>query len=205
MANENLSTLLKDYEHKRVLAELDLEKRKEDLYSLYPQLEKIESELNSYAIATTKSILFHKKDASLKKLTFKIDSLRKKREAILTSNGYDISYLKPFYECDLCKDTGYIEENNKKVMCSCLKQRLLDLSYNKSNLSNLNKENFSTFNANIFSDEVDLSKYGQNISPRKNILNIKDKALYFVDNFDDPSVKNLLFTGNTGLRKKLYV
>lgn len=85
-------------------------------------------------------------------------------------------------------------------MCNCLKQKLLNYSFNKSNMSNLDKENFNTFNENIFSDEVDLSKYKFNISPRKNIINIKNKCIDFVNNFDNINKKNLLFTGNTGLR-----
>ena len=67
-------------------------------------------------------------------------------------------------------------------------------------MSNLDKENFNTFNENIFSNEVDLSKYKFNISPRKNINNIKNKCIKFIENFDNPAQKNLLFTGNTGLR-----
>ena len=86
-------------------------------------------------------------------------------------------------------------------MCNCLKQRILNISYNKSNMSNLKKENFLTFNENKYSDEVDVAKYKVNISPKKNIINIKKKCLAFVENFDDPNSKNLLFTGNTGLGK----
>ncbi len=85
------------------------------------------------------------------------------------------------------------------------KQKLLDISFNKSNMSNLDKENFDTFNANLYSDDVDIAKYKFNISPRTNILNIKQKCIEFVENFDNPDSKNLLFTGNTGLRKDFYV
>ena len=85
-------------------------------------------------------------------------------------------------------------------MCNCLKQKLLDEAYNKSNMFNLKNENFSTFNENIFSDDVDLSKYKFNISPRENIRQIKKSCINFVNNFDNPECKNLLFTGNTGLR-----
>ena len=93
-----------------------------------------------------------------------------------------------------------MNNNYKPEMCNCLKQKLLNYSFNKSNMSNLDKENFNTFNENIFSDEVDLSKYKFNISPRKNIINIKNKCIDFVNNFDNINQKNLLFTGNTGLR-----
>ena len=85
-------------------------------------------------------------------------------------------------------------------MCNCLKQKLLNYSFNKSNIYNLDKENFNNFNENIFSDDVDLSKYRFNISPRKNMINIKNKCIDFISNFDDINQKNLLFTGGTGLR-----
>ena len=85
-------------------------------------------------------------------------------------------------------------------MCSCLKQKLLNISFNKSNMYNLKKENFENFNDAFFSDEVDLSKYKFNISPRKNIQNIKNKSIEFIKNFDNSDSKNLLFTGATGLR-----
>ena len=89
----------------------------------------------------------------------------------------------------------------KTELCNCLKQKLLNISYNKSNMSNLDKENFNTFNENLFSDEVDISKYKLNISPRRNIINIKEKCIEFVENFSNLEQKNLLFTGNTGLGK----
>ena len=65
---------------------------------------------------------------------------------------------------------------------------------------NLNKENFKNFNEMIFSDEEDLAKYRFNISPRKNIVNIKKKCIEFINNFENPNYKNLLFVGSTGLR-----
>ena len=51
-----------------------------------------------------------------------------------------------------------------------------------------------------FSDEIDVAKYKLNISPKKNMENIKNKCIDFIKNFDNPNTKNLLFTGNTGLR-----
>jgi len=90
-------------------------------------------------------------------------------------------------------------------MCNCLKQKLLDISFNNSNISNLNKENFEKFNPLMYSDEVDVAKYKFNISPRNNILKIKEKSIEFINNFDNENYKNLLFTGNAGLRKNIYV
>lgn len=200
MSNEILNSLLKEYEQKKLLAELDLEKRKNMLYQQAPKLKQIEDELNHFAIQTAKNILKNN-DLSINELESKVLQLKKEKTQILKELNLPSDYLQPFYSCKICNDTGYIMNNNYKTeMCTCLKQKLLNYSFNKSNMSNLNKENFDTFNENIFSNEVDLSKYKFNISPRKNILNIKNKCIDFVNNFDDINQKNLLFTGNTGLR-----
>lgn len=202
MANEALNSLLKEYEQKKLNAELDLEERKNNLYKLIPRLEQIDTELSTLGISTAKSILNNTSDSnSVDNLKLKIANLKKEKEAILLQNGYSLDYLKPFYECKICNDTGFVLDNNyKTTMCNCLKQKLLNISFNKSNISNVDKENFSNFNELIFSDEVDLAKYRFNISPRRNILNIKNKSIEFVKNFDNPDYKNLLFVGSTGLR-----
>lgn len=201
MSNQILNNLLKEYDKKRIKAELDLEERKESLYSSIPRLKQIEDELNNYAINTAKELLLNN-NSSLENLHNKIEDLKNEKNEILLKNNLPLNYLKPIYECNICNDTGYVLKNNYKTeLCNCLKQKLLNISYNKSNMSNLDKENFNTFNENLFSDEVDISKYKLNISPRRNIINIKEKCIEFVENFSNLEQKNLLFTGNTGLGK----
>ena len=207
MANEILNSLLKEYEQKKINAELDLDKRKETLYKLIPRLEEIDNQLNNYAINTAKNILNKSNnEQDLENLKNKIANLKKEKESILLQNNYSLDYLKPFYDCKICNDTGFVvDKNYKTTMCNCLKQKLLDISFNKSNMSNLKKENFNNFNELLFSDDVDMAKYKFNISPRKNILNIKKKCIDFIDNFENPEYKNLMFVGSTGLRKNVYV
>lgn len=200
MSNEVLNSLLKEYEQKKLKAELDAEKRKEDLYQKIPKLQQIEDELNSFAILTAKNILLHN-TSSLEELKQKTEKLKYEKVCILQDANLSDNYLKPNYECSICKDTGYISNDGYKTqMCNCLKQKLLDASFHKSNMTNLDKENFDTFNERLFSDEIDVAKYRFNISPRDNIKNIKQKCMQFVEDFDNPDSKNLLFTGNTGLR-----
>ena len=165
MSNEILNSLLREYEQKKLKAELDLEKRKEQLYKLVPRLEEIDKELNSSGINAAKQILFKSADSSIiDSLNNKIENLKKEKEKILIENNYSIDYLKPFYDCKICNDTGFIlDDNYKTKMCNCLKQKLLNISFNKSNMYNLEKENFNNFNSLIFSDDVDLAKYKFNI------------------------------------------
>ncbi len=200
MANEVLNSLLKEYEQKKIKAEYQAEKRKEELYEKVPKLKEIENELNHFAISTAKNIL-NNSNYSYAELQEKAEKLKIEKQEILSSLNLSEDYLKPSYECKLCNDTGYImSKDYKTTMCNCLKQQLLNDSFNKSNISNLEKENFNNFNEDIFSNEVDISKYNFNISPRTNISNIRNKCIKFVENFDNIEQKNLLFVGNTGLR-----
>ena len=204
MSNDVLNSLLKEYEQKKLRAEIDLDKRKADLYNRLPELQKIEDELNKLSIETAKNLLNNK--GNIADFEKKVEDLKYKKACILHDANIQPDYLKPNYSCKICNDTGYVtDENYKNEMCSCLKQRLLDISFNKSNMSNLDKENFDTFNSDLYSNDVDVAKYKFNISPRSNILNIKEKCIEFVNNFDNPEYKNLLFSGNTGLRQDFYV
>ena len=203
MANKELENILVEYEQKRRIAENKLENRKEELYKKIPRLQEIETEINKISINKTKSILLNEMTDELKtKFENDLELLKKEKENILKKEKIAIDYLKPKYECNRCNDTGFINYNNKKTeMCTCLKQRLINISYNKSNLSNLQKENFDNFNENLFSNEVNEKKYKMNISPRENIINIKKASINFVKNFENLNTKNLFFTGNTGLGK----
>ena len=205
MANDILISLLKEYEQKRLNAEHDLEIRKQSLYDLIPRLKEIDKELNESAITTAKNILNsddkHKDTDLISSLYSNIDKLKKEKEDILKENNLSLDYLQPKYECNFCHDTGYITDSNfNTVMCSCLKQKLLDESFNKSNMYNIKKENFNSFNEQLYSDKADSKKYKFENSPRTNILNIKKRCEDFITNFDDMNNKNLLFTGSTGLR-----
>ena len=154
MANEILNSLLKEYEQKKINAELDLDKRKETLYKLIPRLEEIDNQLNNYAINTAKNILNKSNnEQDLENLKNKIANLKKEKESILLQNNYSLDYLKPFYDCKICNDTGYISNDNyKTIMCNCLKQRLLDISFNKSNMYNLKKDLYHAHNEIFLSD-----------------------------------------------------
>lgn len=201
MNSSNLKTLLIEYEKKRMKAIYDAEKRKADLYENEARLQQIDDTLSKTAIDISKKMLVCKDSTLLEQLNKKLALLKKEKEKILSSLGKDESYLKPYYECKDCLDTGYITNSYNSTMCHCLKQKLFNLEYNKSNLSNLEKENFEHFSFDLYSDEINEEKYHSKLSPRKNIEFIYKLSKNFIENFDNVETKNLLFTGNTGLGK----
>lgn len=197
MNPEVIKKINREYEIKRIKAYNDLIAKKKDIYSRIPRLQEIDDQINQYAMKTTRSILLaesNDKDLYVKDLENKIDELKKEKENILLKNNISSSDLEVKFECDICNDTGIV--NNQK--CNCFKQKLINYHYDSSNLFSLKNHNFENFDFNLYSDEIDTSI---NISPRKNISNIKSIADSFISHFDDPTQKNLLFTGESGLGK----
>ncbi len=201
MADFVLKQLLKEYEKKRFIANTNFEYKKASFYKEHPELEDINNKLNNYAIALSKVILENNTEKA-QKMKEEFENLKLKKETILKNLNLPNDFFVPDYECKLCNDTGYIvDENNKSVLCNCIKQKLFNIKYNSSNIGDLNKENFSTFDTSLYSTEINKDKFKANISPRDNIENVRKIAEHFIENFDDPNEKNLLFTGNTGLGK----
>ena len=196
-----LKNLLKEYDKKQAIAVANAENRKKELYEKIPRLQEIEHELNACSIKAAKSILSSNNSTIIDNLQKEVEKLKEERILLLKKENKDLSYIQPIYECSKCCDTGYVMNNNQSNMCSCLKQQLLDIEYNKSNVGNLAQENFKKFNINLYSDEVNEEKYNSDISPRDNIKMIGKDIKKFIKNFDDPNEKNLLFSGGTGLGK----
>lgn len=199
MNNPDLKNLLKIYEQKRLSAQKKYEEKIESFYKENPNLSKIVDQINQTAISLSKAILLNDSN-KVSVLQKQLNSLKQEKEQLLHSLKIDDSFWNPNYECKKCNDTGYLIDDNS-IMCTCLKQKLIDLQYNKSNISRLENENFDTFNFDVFSDIADEKKYNSNLSPRENMKNIQAIATKFINNFNDPNEKNLLFTGNTGLGK----
>ena len=201
MNNSILNDLLKQYDQKRLLHFRDAENRKKELYSSNPQLQEIDDKLSKLSINTAKLILQNNSKSYLEDLKKDIEKLKKEKLELLKKLNVSEDFLLPHYDCNICKDTGYVFENGKTTMCNCLKQKIYNIEYNQKNENIIKNQIFDNFNINLFSDEINEKKYNSNISPRENILDIKEAAINFINNFDDENTKNLIFSGSTGLGK----
>ena len=185
MSNAVLSSILKDYERKRLSAQKDLEYRKNKLYSENPRLQEIDDELSKTGISTAKALILSNSTNLLKDLNAKIDNLKKEKAELIKNLNLPLDYLSPNYSCKICNDTGYIQENYRSTMCTCLKQEIYNIEYNKSNIANLESQNFENFSFNKYSDKADKEKYNSEISPRENIKLIKEICMKFINKFDN--------------------
>lgn len=201
MSDQILKQLLKEYDKKRFIEEELADYKKKAFFTTHPELEKINTDLNTLAISISKSVLSNNLEKK-NELQMQFNNLQSKKKLLYKQLNITDNFFLPQYECPLCNDTGYIlNSNNKSVLCNCIKQKLFNIKYNSSNIGDLDKENFSSFNISLYSDEINKDKYKANISPQKNMENVLNIAKRFINNFDNPNEKNLLFIGNTGLGK----
>lgn len=199
MATENLTSILREYEQRKLFADREFSKKLDVLYEKVPRLQEIDSEINKLGILLVRSKLASANNSCESTLKLQ-ESLKLEKVSLLRSLHIDIEDLKPTYSCTLCNDTGFISDiEHVRVKCSCLKQKMLDTAFDNSNLSSVTHQNFDYFDETVYSDLSDSNS--QNISPRQNILNIKNDCHKFISNFDNPKCPNMLFTGNTGLGK----
>ena len=195
----------KEYDDNRKRAMDEAQKKKDAFYEKNPELRDIDDEINKIGVCMTKSIIFVDNDAvraaKIEELKKKIEGLKEKKKNLLKKLGVSEDYFEPDFTCKMCEDTGSVGSLEGAKLCNCFRQKIINHTYNKSQMYNIDKENFATFNPELFSDKVDSARYKSEKSPRENILNIKARAEEFVKNFSDENNKNLIFIGSTGLGK----
>ena len=151
MNNKMLENIMTDYNKKRLKAFHDADLRKEKLYAAFPELEEAEKQVQLLSIKLSKLYLSNLVNLNEQVLMLKdeIEQLKNKRKEIYTKNNIPEDYLKIRHECNKCGDTGYID--GKK--CSCFNKQIISNLFNMSNMEHmLKKENFNTFDINIFSN-----------------------------------------------------
>lgn len=200
MQSEAYKKVERDFSIKRQHAQSDARRFKKNVYDDNPKLAEIEDKINRMSIKSIKSRIFSddlSRQIEQDKLTSQLDRLNKEYEEQLSLIGLSKKDFEPRYECSKCNDTGFV--GNK--MCSCFNQQLINESFKQSNMFKVKEENFATFDFGYYSSSNDKEKYGIEKSPLENIDAIRKLAYNFSHNLEDPSQKNLLFTGSTGLGK----
>ena len=194
----------RQYEQKREDAETSIKKRKRELEEKLPKYSELQKRKNKVAIDYAREILKKtgiEREIAEENMKIEIAKLQNEEDKLLVSEGYEESYLLPKYECNTCKDTGHVMTAKGEKYCKCFIQKIVDKTYKQYNMLKINEENFNTFDIGYYSDKVDKEKYRSDISPRDNIVKIKQIAEKFCKNIDNTEQKSLLFVGNTGTGK----
>jgi len=196
LSNYQYDILLRKFDERRIKARYDAEKRIAEIYEKLPRIKEIDEKIADESVNAGKEALMGETEA-LSKLKDRIDELVDEKKYLLALNGYPEDYTEEHYQCPKCKDTGFIGNEP----CGCFKTATTELIFEQSNLKDIiDKENFSAFRLDLYSDRQE--DYDRNVqgTPRMNAARYLEKAKAFADNFDTEK-KNLLIYGNTGLGK----
>ena len=142
MSDNILNNLLKEYEQKKYLAELNFQRDKTAFYNSNPKLLTLNEKLGKIALNISKAILNNNTNLS-DKLKLDFNNLKLKKENLLKSIEIPQGILEPIYECSICKDSAFITNSQgKSILCNCIKQKLFDIDFNKSNIRQSRKREF---------------------------------------------------------------
>ena len=187
---------MRQMEERRRKAEHDLELRRDDLYSREPRAREIERELVKISVSAGKAVLMGADKLSrLDDLKIKSLALQKELKDILDRNCLVPNFLEPWYNCELCRDTGNIDGK----MCECMKQLLRQTAYEQLNrISPLSLCSFESFSLDYYPEDSIPSMNGRSV--RDYMRGVLRFCKRYSENFDEYS-ESLLFLGGTGLGK----
>lgn len=169
----------------------------EQLFNQFPRLKEIDSELMSIGAAAGKFMLKKTDPEYLSRLSEKSLALQNEQKEILQSAGIDPSVMEPRFTCDKCNDNGFIELENRTVICDCLNKLMADLTAEQLNADlPLCECTFDNFSLSYYSDKPD--ENGR--VPLNRMSKILNYCRDYADNFSLNS-KNILMRGATGLGK----
>jgi DNA replication protein DnaC len=139
----------------------------------------------------------HLSAQAVDELEERISGLKEKERELLIRHGFPADYLSMHYRCPKCEDTGYRGDIIKEK-CSCLIQKILERTYQLSDINDLERENFDTFDPEVFPD---VPVEGSRLTQREYMVQLKNRLMDYVGKFPNNKRKTILFSGKTGLGK----
>lgn len=126
MSKESFRRALRTIQSRHDFAQLDAEKRSEEVENKIPQIRMLRRTLTETCEKVTRAVLDHGGDIGVAMERIRDENLYAQQEILrlLTESGYPADYLDPHFTCQKCSDTGY----NGSVPCACLKE--LEAQYN---------------------------------------------------------------------------
>ena len=211
---KTLEEILVTYQKKKEKKEKENELIKKELYRKYPEFDEIERKIAKlYLQKSIKNLTIKKQNIDkgefikideISNIDREIKKLEEKKEKYIKDKKIKISDFEPKYDCKKCKDTGYIIENGLRKKCDCLVQEIININYNISNLKSDGENILEKFSFDYYSDE---KNNDEKSSPRELAYNAYNGAKEFIENFGkkESKIKNMIFVGETGLRKNIFV
>lgn len=194
LTNAQYDAILRDYDAQQTLDRHEQEARKAEVYAAIPVLNELDDRIASGSVEATILALRGDENA-VENNRRTIEMIVNQKKQLMKQAGFSEDYLDIHYKCPECKDTGFKDG----VMCYCFKQEIINRYYLEPGRKELlEKENFSTFDLNCYSNEGLDESTG--LTFRQNAEDCLQKAYSYAAHFST-NRRNLLLTGSTGVGK----
>lgn len=193
--------ILAEYENTRAKNAAVRDEHVQEVYQALPRIHQIDEYLSSTALRLFTAIRKNpsKNQEIVAAVCAENEALTAEKKKLMAEAGFPADYLELHYDCPDCQDTGFIGQKK----CHCMHQALIKAAYQSSNVGSLiEKDNFSTFDLSVFSDEI---ASGASISPRQNAEKIRKAVMDWIWHFDSNPGTGLLFYGNPGTGKTFFL
>ena len=185
LTNSQYDAIMRSYEEKQRAARYRLEKNTLEVYAKIPSYEELDRQAATTSIAHGRRLLGGEQDA-LNELKTELRKLSERKAFLLRENGFPEDFLTPVYECEKCRDTGYVDSQK----CSCFRAAEVELIYEQSHIKSLLKtENFEALSYDYYAGD-ELEKFTKAVQICQS----------FVKNFH-LDYRNLFFYGTVGTGK----
>lgn len=195
LKNAQFQEILRLYDEKQARQRHLLDLRRQEIFEALPAYARLEDEITGLWAQAARAAA---RGGDSSRFSDRIPSLMEQQRQLLTEAGYPADYLEMQYDCPICRDTGFTDGHK----CSCFTAAATDLLYRQSSIRDvLQKENFSSFRLDYYSDQTD-PRLG--ISPRDNMRAVLQVCRQFIDSFEEKG-GNLLLYGDTGVGKTFLI
>lgn len=180
-----------EYENIRLKNMLLLDETKSRVYEEHPRLKEVDLKIVKDYLDIGRNKL---EDKPIDDLKNEIKTLTAKREEYIKENNIDPTYKELKYDCNICKDTGLV--NDKK--CSCFIRKEIELFDKISHFSNYIKyDNFDNLDTSFYKQD-DLNVGGISyINYMKNVVENIKSGVKFMDEIP----YNMIMIGAPGTGK----
>lgn len=197
MKNNRITKITEEYRQKRERAQREAVEKVKHFREKFPAYEEVEDTIYRLHLRIAKATLNEEENRAV--LQEEVEQAKRQKKELMNRLGISEADLSPRYECMFCEDRGYIEEEGGWKRCACFQNRLMKEWSKESGIMNrMERENFEHFQEELFEEMPD-PKYKN--SPLENIRKIREESVRFIEDFENPNRKNLIFYGTPGTGK----
>ena len=185
---DNFRRIRAEYKEKYKKAEAEADVRRRELWEKIEGLRELDRVLSATGPRLLNAILGKSRE-SFETVKADAERLNHERAILLATYGYPADYSDPRYECEVCRDSGYVDGE----ICECMKLRLRMAGYESSGIAKLmGEQSFDSFS---------LDYYRTNKRSYENMSYVLRTMREYAEGFNPDRSGNLLLMGGTGLGK----